>query len=148
MVTTKSKKKAWFKASGPILIVDDDSDDANLTKRTIDLLRPDVPVQIIGSGKSLVAFLEGESAYSDPITHPLPSVILLDLIMPEMDGFAVLEWIGRQPKFATIPVIVLTAYPDLPHLNRAYALSARAFLVKPINLPSFRDTLASLNLTV
>jgi|HubBroStandDraft_1064217.scaffolds.fasta_scaffold536069_1 CheY-like chemotaxis protein len=133
--------------AGPILIVDDDLDDAALTKRAITALYPDIPVLIIDSGKGLVSYLEGESASSQRTGRHLASAILLDLRMPEMDGFAVLEWIKEQPKYAGIPVIVVSVFEDLPHLNRAYALLARAYLLKPINAESFHNALSSLKIT-
>jgi CheY-like chemotaxis protein len=144
---TPSGKSGSTESAGPILIVDDDLDDAALAKRTIELSYPGVPVQIVESGKALVAYLEDESASSDRPARPPPTAILLDLKMPEMDGFSVLEWIKEKPRYAAIPIIVVSAFEDLPHLKRAYALLARAYLLKPINAESFRSALSSLNIT-
>jgi two-component system response regulator len=143
---TPTERIARADAVGPILIVDDDLDDAALTKRAIASLYPCVPIRIIESGKALIAYLEGGSASSVPTGHRLASAILLDLRMPEMDGFAVLEWIKDQPKYAGIPVIVVSAFEDLPHLSRAYALLARAYLLKPIKAESFHHAVSSLNI--
>ena len=68
--------------------------------------------------------------------------------MPEMDGFAVLEWVKAQPRFASIPMVVLSALEDPNGLKRAYALHARSYLFKPLNVESFRNILAGLNITI
>jgi two-component system response regulator len=132
-------------ARGPILIVDDDPSDAFLSRRAVEASFPGVPIRVLESGKALIAFLEDESAASKN-NEPVASAILLDLKMPEMDGFAVLDWIKAQPKYGQIPVIVVTVFEDLHHLKRAYALLARAYLLKPINADSFRNTVSSLNI--
>ena len=103
-------------------------------------------MRIVHSGKELGAYLRGEGAYGDRAHHPFPSAILLDLKMPEMDGFSVLEWLAGEPKFAHIPVIVLSGLAELTNLRRAYALRARAYLIKPVANDSLRDVFSSLNL--
>jgi CheY-like chemotaxis protein len=144
---TPSRRCVRSEAVGPILIVDDNLDDAALTKRAIELSHPGIPVRIIESGKGLITYLEGESVPSNQAPRQFASAILLDLRMPEMDGLAVLEWIKGQPKYAGIPVIIVSAFEDLPHLKQAYALLARAYLLKPVKAESFRHALSSLNIT-
>jgi CheY-like chemotaxis protein len=145
-----SRKKPWNKVEGPVLIVDDDLDDAKLTKRALEAFRPSLPLafRICQSGKDFVAYLEGEGAYSDRSAHPLPSLVLLDLKMPEMDGFAVLEWVKAQPKYANIPIVVLSGLEDSTGLKRAYSLNARSYLFKPVNVESFHSILTSLNISM
>jgi len=125
-------------------------DDANLVRRAIQKLRPELPpiVQICSSGKEFIAYLEGTGEYSNWEAHPLPSIVLLDLKMPEMDGFAVLEWIKGQPKFDHIPVVVISGFEDVSHLKRAYSLNAKSYLAKPVNMESFRGILSSLNVAI
>jgi CheY-like chemotaxis protein len=130
----------------PILVVDDDLESAALAKRAIASFYPDFPVQILGSGKALMDYLEKEAASSEGKGRQLVSLILLDLRMPEMDGFAVLEWLKGHPNFGSIPIIVVSAFDDLSQLRRAYSLRARAYLVKPISPESFHHALSSLNL--
>jgi len=60
-----------------------------------------------------------------------PDVILLDLLMPEMDGFEVCEKIKKNPELAHIPVIVLSALPYLSHKERAFSLGACEYIEKP-----------------
>jgi CheY-like chemotaxis protein len=70
----------------------------------------------------------------------LPSVLLLDLKMPRMGGFEVLEWCKAQPHLNKMLIVVLSGHHELPEVNRAYALGAHSFLVKP----SSREEIANL----
>jgi CheY-like chemotaxis protein len=64
-------------------------------------------------------------------------LLLLDLKMPNKDGFEVLEWIRKQPGLQPLRVVVLTTSEEQRDINRAYQLGANSFLVKPINLEDF-----------
>jgi CheY-like chemotaxis protein len=154
--TVRSKRPirpvSW--AKGPILIVDDNLDDAKLTERVFLQLNSTLPITVFSSGRDLVAHLKkhgkGESSNADSgaAAKFAPSAILLDLGMPEMDGFSVLEWCAKEPEFASIPVIVLTNFNDLPHMKQAYALGARSYLLKPIDQNALRSVLSSLSISV
>jgi len=142
----ESKTRIWRRARGPILIVDDDMDDAGLTKRAVESLRPAASVRVIQSGKELINYLEGQEPYADRAAHPLPAVVLLDLRMPEMDGFAVLEWVKNRADYAQIPIVAVSGLSDSEHMKRAFALMARSYLFKPISMDSLHGTLSSLNI--
>ena len=60
----------------------------------------------------------------------VPDVILLDLMMPQMDGLELLEALQAHPQWKALPVVVLTALSDTHTVNRARQLGAKAFLVK------------------
>jgi two-component system response regulator len=143
-----SRKRA-ASARGPILIVDDNPDDAKLAQRAFERLNPQIPIHVVGSGVDLVKHLEGITASaSADAAVAIPSVILLDLKMPEMDGFTILKWMANQPQFTGIPVIILSTFDDLLHVKQAYSLGARSYLLKPISGDSLRDALSSLNIAV
>lgn len=143
-----SRKMAASINRGPILIVDDNPDDAKLAQRAFERLHPQFPANFVGSGRDLVNYLEAMTASSGAAPATVPSVILLDLKMPEMDGFAILEWMAKRPQFAGIPVIILSTFDDLLHVRQAYSLGARSYLLKPITGDSLRDALSSLNIAV
>jgi CheY-like chemotaxis protein len=58
-------------------------------------------------------------------------VLFLDLKMPRMSGFEVLEWWRTQPQLKKLLVIILSCFGELPEVRRAYALGANSFLTKP-----------------
>lgn len=72
-------------------------------------------------------------ALRDRVRHPVPRLVLLDLKLPELSGFEVLEWIRKRPEYAFLPVIVLSSssHPDDP--LKAQAAGANEYLQKPAN---------------
>ena len=59
-----------------------------------------------------------------------PNLILLDIAMPEVDGLTVLERLRNEPKWRTIPVVMMTAVADDESVKRAFRLGASEYLVK------------------
>ncbi len=148
LVRTLTGGQAVVAMRGPVWIVDDNPDDAKLSQLAFQRLNPRFPTTVFGSGRELVAHLQAMDASSKPAEMSVPGAILLDLKLPEMDGFAVMEWLKKQPQFANIAVIVASSFTDLEHLKQAYALGARSYLLKPINADVLRGTLASLSISV
>jgi signal transduction histidine kinase/DNA-binding response OmpR family regulator len=107
---------AGQKPQSPVLIVDDDADVRELVRSTLE-----------GSGLRTAQAVNGRAAINWLDNHPLPSLILLDLMMPEMDGFAFLEEIRKDDELVDIPVVVLTA-KELTNDERAF-LAERTLLV-------------------
>ena len=86
--------------SGVVLVVDDESESRDLARRHLDRLGWDVAEAADGAGA--LAWLS---------QNPRPAMILLDLVMPGMNGFAFLEEIARHPEWREIPIVILTAMP-------------------------------------
>jgi CheY-like chemotaxis protein len=116
-----------------ILIVDDSSDDVLLLKRAFKKTGVANPIYCVNSGREAIAYLKGVPPYDDRRANPLPGVILLDLQMPDGDGFEVLQWIRKKYPSGGLLVVVLTRIEELRKINRAYALGANSFLTKPGN---------------
>jgi len=134
---------------GPVVIVDDDPYDALHSEGVIDELEPRFPVQILTSGEDLVAYLQGEGLYQDRSHYPLPGLVLLDLNMPKMDGFAVLEWLKNHPEHAEIPIVVLSGFVDLvEQVTRAYGRGAHSFLPKPVQQRDIQSILSLLKISI
>jgi CheY-like chemotaxis protein len=131
-----------------VLIVDDCLADAQMAKRIVQRLNPKYPGQIVSSGKELIAYLQGDEIYQDRAQYPYPALVLLDLNMPKMDGFAILTWLKGHRHHLQVPVVVLSGIDDLRKINQAYGLGARSYLTKPIALNDIKETLSSLNISV
>ena len=91
------------------------------------------PFQSVTSGIDCIGYLNGEPPFGDRNKFPVPSMVLLDLKMPGVDGFDVLRWIRHQPRFARLCVVMLTSSDEIRHVNLAYQLGADSFLVKPLD---------------
>jgi CheY-like chemotaxis protein len=116
-----------------ILIVEDNSDDVILLKRAFAKAGVSNPLHTVSSGRQAIQYLSGEGPFADRERFPIPSVILLDLQMPDGDGFDVLQWIRNKFPQGGLLVVVLTRVEEIKKINRAYALGANSFLTKPSN---------------
>jgi CheY-like chemotaxis protein len=85
----------------------------------------------VSSGTEALAYVEGEGQYADREKFPFPSVILLDLKMPEMNGFEVLARLKQMPEAAAMLIVAVSALDDLESIRRAYQLGANSFVAKP-----------------
>jgi CheY-like chemotaxis protein len=84
--------------SGTVLVIDDDPESRELVRRHLDKL-----------GWSVAEAGEGGDALAWLSRNPAPALILLDLMMPGMDGFAFLDEMGRHPEWQKVPIVILTA---------------------------------------
>jgi CheY-like chemotaxis protein len=116
-----------------ILLVEDREDDILLIQKAFQQGGIINPFFVVRDGEEAIAYLSGEGKFSNRAEYPLPDLILLDLKMPRIDGFEVLHWIRRQPGFSSIRIVVLTSSDAIPDVNRAYALGANSFMVKPLD---------------
>lgn len=116
-----------------ILLADDSPDDLAALQIVLKAAEIGNPVTLLDDGAKVIAYLKGEGEYANRELHPLPKVLLLDLNMPGIDGFDVLEWIRGNPEFGDMLVIVISGYGGLRQVNQAYALGANSFIVKPTN---------------
>ena len=101
-----------------ILVVDDDKTNLALAQK---ILLPQYRIAASNSGEAALKYLE----------HNRPDLILLDINMPDMDGFAVMEKIRAREETASIPVIFLTASGDEDDVLSAIMLGAVNYLKKP-----------------
>jgi len=117
----------------PILLAEDRDDDVLLIRRAFASAYIPNPLYVVKDGEEAIAYLAGERRYANREEYPLPSLLLLDLKMPRMDGFEVLTWIRQQPSLKALRVVVLTSSSDLRDVTKAYQLGANSFLVKPVD---------------
>jgi CheY-like chemotaxis protein len=120
-----------------ILIAEDDEDHVFLLKRALQKGAVLNPIFVVHDGSEAINYLKGEGKYADRYEYPLPSLLLLDLKMPEKNGFEVLEWIRQQPGLRRLRVVVLTTSDEPSDIDRAYDLGANSFMVKPLQKEQF-----------
>lgn len=91
------------------------------------------------SGAETATADDGTSAL-ECIERKTPDLILLDLVMPKMDGWEVLDQLARRPQTAPIPVILQTSAEDFPSFERARQVGVAAFISKPFRLNEVVET--------
>ena len=123
----------------PILLAEDREDDILLIRKAFASAYIPNPLYFVRDGEEAIAYLRGEGTYANRAEFPLPDLLLLDLKMPRVDGFEVLQWIREQPSLSSLRIVVLTSSDQLRDVNRAYQLGANSFLVKPLDFQNFRS---------
>ncbi len=113
-----------------ILIVEDNPDQAALIQAAFKKGLAQSKSHLVFYGWEAQAYLNRESPYHDWNQFPAPSLIVLDLGLPDITGFEILEWMAESKWLAKIPVIVFTGSEDPEHEQRAYALGVRRYLRK------------------
>lgn len=117
-----------------VLLVDDDDGCPILMRAAMEKAAIDCSLQYVIDGKEAMDYLGGVGKYQDRNTFPMPSLVLLDLKMPNASGFDVLHWKSRRPSLDWLPVVVWSTADVENERQKAFALGAGAYLVKPMKL--------------
>ncbi len=129
-----------------ILVVEDNEDDFYLLKwacKKGDLV---AEFRHVADGQQAIDYLQGASPFSDRKIYPFPQLVLLDLKLPIKHGFSVLEWIRKQFGFHGLIILMLTSSKEERDIEKAYALGANAFLVKPSSVDKMAEMMRSVDL--
>lgn len=114
-----------------VLIVDDNPDHRELLRLVGASVAPTVRFVTVNDGLEALAYLQGTPPFDDRGEYPLPALVLLDLMMPRMDGFGVLARLQSAEAAVRPPVVVLTSSLNPVDEARALALGADGFHTKP-----------------
>ena len=114
-----------------LLMADDDPADCLLTEKALRKADITCPLYVVHDGAELMDYLKQRGDYTDPTAAPRPSLILLDLNMPNVNGTEFLAQLRDEPELNSIPVVILTTSDDERDIAASYALGANAYLVKP-----------------
>jgi putative two-component system response regulator len=115
-----------------ILIVDDEAPNRGLVRKVLEPM-----------GYEIAEAADGEEAVAEVSARP-PDLVLLDLIMPKMDGYSVLRAIKSDPRTRLIPVVMLTSHDQLVEKIRAVQIGVDDYLVKPFNIHELTARVKSL----
>ena len=115
----------------PVLYVDDSVSDAKLMQLVFEEAGFPEPLQIAMSGREAIDYLSGDGRYADRDRFPMPVLVLLDLNMPMISGFEILQWIGAHSEFQQFPVVVYSSSSQPSDVERARELGASDYFVKP-----------------
>jgi CheY-like chemotaxis protein len=128
-----------------VLLVEDDLNDIFLVKRAFKIARIENPLQVVTDGEEAIEYLSGAGKYANRAQHPLPKLIVMDIKMPRLTGFEVLQWVKREGQpLRRIPVVIVSASDHHADINRAYELGANAYMVKPVDFRAVEHLFASI----
>ena len=129
----------WFMGDPTLLVIEDARDHAILVRVAARRALPGLDVRVAGDGREGIAYLAGTPPFQDRRSHPNPDLIILDLLMPDIDGFGVLEWMAESRGMSQVPVVVLTSSEKIEHEERSLELGVKAFYRKPRDLDALGD---------
>ena len=127
-----------------ILLVDDSEDDLLLMKHACEAAHFKPSVRTVGNGEEALAYLQGAGVFGDRTKFPLPTVMLLDLNMPKVNGYDVLAWVRTQPVLKRLSIIFFSASARPEDVEKAFELGANSYLVKPGSLAELIALMCSL----
>ena len=126
-----------------ILLVEDEENDVVFMEMALEKAGLMSAFQVAEDGEEAIAYLSGKGEFADRARFPIPAVVLLDLKLPLIMGIDVLKWIREQPALDTMVVIMLTSSQQRSDIQKACALGANSYLVKPSN-PAGLDEIVDL----
>ncbi len=128
-----------------ILLAEDNPYDVELTLSALDEHNLANEVIVVRDGAEALDYLYRRGAFASR-DEGNPTVVLLDLKMPKVDGLEVLKQIKSDAHFKTIPVVVLTSSREERDIVESYELGVNAYVVKPVDFHEFVDAIKELGL--
>jgi CheY-like chemotaxis protein len=113
-----------------VLLAEDDASDALLIERALKKASDRVCLQVTINGEQTISYLKGDGIYANRNAYPLPSLCLLDIRMPRIDGLEVLKWIRGQNSFQQLRVVIVTGSACPTNYQIASQNQANHFLEK------------------
>jgi CheY-like chemotaxis protein len=122
-----------------ILLVEDNRMDVELTLDAFHEARLLNTIHVASDGQEALDYLFGRGQYADRKAFPMPNLVLLDLKLPGIDGFEVLQRVKSTPILKRLPVVILTSSKEEGDRALSYDHGANSYLVKPVSFEGFLD---------
>lgn len=129
-----------------LLLVEDNPDDLELELRALGQANLSDRVQVARDGAEALAYIFGEGPQTARNLPDLPTIIMLDLKLPKIDGLEVLRRLRADPRTREVPVAVLTSSKEQQDIIESYRLGVNSYIVKPVDFAGFTQTVQKLGL--
>jgi CheY-like chemotaxis protein len=124
-----------------VLYVEDEEDDAIFMRLAFSRSGLDIDLRVVLNGQQAINYLAGQPPYSDRTQSPLPALVLLDLNLPLVSGFELLEWMRTQSHLQDTPVVVFSSSGRPEDKTMATKLGANHYIQKPSSGLQFSQTI-------
>jgi len=131
--------------SKTILLVEDNDDDIALTLRAFKRSHLMNPVAVVRDGVEALDFLFARGAYADRSEGP-PTLVILDLKLPKLDGLGVLKAMRADSRTALLPTVILTSSKEEQDVIAGYSLGANSYVRKPVDFAEFLEAVKILGI--
>jgi len=132
--------------SKTILLVEDNPDDVKLTLRAFKRNNMLNPIVVARDGVEALDFLFARGAHAERAGKPLPTLVILDLKLPKLDGLEVLKAVRGDARTRLVPVVILTSSKEQQDLIQGYALGANSYVRKPVDFTEFMEAVRLLGI--
>ena len=120
-----------------ILLVEDNPDDVELTRLAFEEAQVANRMIVAKDGAEALDYLFARGAHAGRNPAELPSIVLLDLNLPKLDGREVLQAIRAEPATRDLPVVVLTTSAEPFDVEASYTLGVNSYIQKPVDFEQF-----------
>jgi two-component system, response regulator len=127
-----------------ILLVEDNPDDIKLTLRAFKRSNMINPIDVVQDGIEALDFLFARGTYAHRDASMLPTIVILDLKLPKLDGLGVLKAIRADERTRLLPVVILTSSKEEQDLLSGYSLGANSYVRKPVDFTEFLEATKTL----
>lgn len=128
-----------------ILLVEDNEADIKITLRAFDKARLKNNICVVRDGQEALDYMYRRNHFADSSTWSYPDMILLDIQLPKLTGFDVLQVLKKDDQLKMIPVVVLTSSENDKDIIRSYSYGAVSFIQKPVDYQEFEKAVDSFN---
>ncbi|EMO14590.1 response regulator [Leptospira santarosai] len=122
-----------------ILYAEDNPQDSELTLRSLKRHNLTNQVKLVRDGEEALEYLYATGRYVNRDKTQLPSLILLDLKMPKVDGIEVLRRVRSEEFTKMLPVVILTSSAEEKDIVESYRLGVNSYVVKPLDFDKFSE---------
>jgi len=133
-------------ANKSILLVEDNLDDVDLTLHALKKNNIKNEIIVTYDGAEALDFLFGTGKYSGRDLSLMPTIILLDLKLPKVDGLEVLRRIRANELTKFLPVVILTSSKEEQDILKGYSLGVNSYVRKPVDFNQFAEAVSHLGL--
>jgi two-component system response regulator len=129
-----------------ILLVEDNPDDLELTLHALRSDKVANKIEVARDGEEALDYFFRRGRFAARALESEPSLVLLDLKLPKVDGLEVLREVKNNPATRTIPVVILTSSREEKDIVMSYQLGVNSYIQKPVDFNKFRETAKQLGL--
>ncbi len=130
--------------SHALLLIEDVPEDVKLITTALRTIVPGEQIKVVPSGEDALDYLFGRGSYAGRDTRYQPSLIMLDLALPRINGLEVLRQVRADPQTHVLPVVVVSSSSSQRDIRSAAQLGANSFVRKSLDFVSFSETLTLL----
>jgi len=120
-----------------ILVAEDDPNDQFFIEKELKKLSLPIEIRFVNDGEQAIAYLLAHGKFADISQFPKPDVMFVDLKMPRLNGFELLQWLRSNGLSERLLTVVVSSSMLQEDIDKAYDLGANAYLVKPATVQDY-----------